>query len=56
MCVRERSNMCKGFKLKNVGFYLGNCGYMRKNIFMLERGRELCLYLIIFWFICEVFR
>lgn len=56
MCTRERSNMCKGLKLKNAGPHSGNCGYTRKNISMLERGRESCPHLIIFRLTREVSR
>lgn len=32
MQAREKSNMCKGLKLKNAGPYSGNCGSKSKNI------------------------
>lgn len=53
--ARERSNVCKGFQLKNTGPPLGNCGCTKKNISMSER-RESCLHLIIFQLRHEVSR
>lgn len=52
----KRSNMCKSLELKNTRPYSGNCGYKKKNIFMLEKGTELCLHLIIFQLTHELSR
>lgn len=48
--------MCKDLELQNAGPHSGNCGYMRKNSSMLERGRGSCLHLIIFQLTHELCR